>query len=276
MSRLVRFAPVAAVAAIVAIPLLAATPASAAPATGLVRIAVLSPNAGPLNVSVDGHSALNSAPFTTVAPYRALSAGTHTITVSPNGSSTPATTSTFTVGAAKNYSAFVIGAADALSVSVIPDLVTTPAKGTATVRLLHAAPGVPAVDVNDLETKARLFTDIAYDRPSGYTSVPGGSYDITMAKAGTAQVLWTVRGVAVKAGSAYTLAAVGGAGRALQVLPLVDATGDASAPTGGIDTGFGGGLHSAGTAAAIVEVAALGGLALLCAAGGAAAWRRAA
>jgi hypothetical protein len=275
MSLLRRFAPLV-VLTLAAAPLLAATPASAAPAVGLLRIAVLSPNAGPLNVTLDGKSALSAAPFTTVAPYRSVTAGTHTIVVTTPGSATPDTTETFTVPAGQDYSAFVLGTASALTVSVIHDLVTTPAKGTATVRLLHAAPGVPAVDVNDLETHARLFTDIAYDRPSGYQSVPGGSYDITMAKAGTAQVLWTVRGVAVKAGSAYTLAAVGGAGRALQVLPLVDASGDANAPNGGIDTGLGGGLHNQGLTTAVLEVGALGSLALLCAAGAAVAWRRAA
>ena len=255
-----------------ALPVVAASPAAAAPATGLLRVAVLSPNAGPLGVALDGKPVVENAPFTTVAPYGRVAAGAHTLTVTSG--STIATTKTFTVAAGKDFSAFVLGPANALTVSVFDDLVTTPAKGAATVRLLHAAPGVPAVDVDTAASKARLFSNVAYNVPTAYQPVPGGTYDITMARAGTTQVLWTVRGVAVKAGSAYTLAAVGGAGRTLQVLPLVDATGTGAVPTGGIDTGYGGGVHGNGAAAMTTAVAGLWVLAAACAAGALAAWRR--
>jgi hypothetical protein len=44
----------------------------------------------------------------------------------------------------------------------------------------------------------------------------------------------------VKAGTVYSVAAIGGAGKDARLLPIVDATGTGRAPHGGIATGAGG------------------------------------
>jgi hypothetical protein len=75
----------------------------------------------------------------------------------------------------------------------------------------------------------------------------------------------------VKAGTIYSVAAVGGAGKDVELLPIVDATGTGQAPHGGIATGAGGtapgatvpGLRLVLAGAAVLAVAGLGGGVLL-------------
>lgn len=247
MNRSLQWVCVTVLAVVALIPATAGAASAAPAATGLLRIAQLSPNSAPVDVYLDGARVLTAAPFTTVAPYRYVDAGSHTVVVRAQNSTAASATlasSTFDVSAGQDRTAFVLGLTGALKISVFTDQPRTPPSGQSAVRLLHAAPDVPAVDVNEQSTAARLFSNVAYDAPTDYANVAGGSYNITMARANTDQILFVVHGVAVKAGSAYTLAAVGGAGRALQVLPLVDATASGQAPVGGVQTGFGGGLHA--------------------------------
>jgi hypothetical protein len=252
MKRLVHTACLAAAIAVAVLPALAGTASAAPAATGLLRIAQLSPNSSPVDIYLDGTRVVAAAPFTTVAPYRSVAAGSHTLDVkAANGTATLAT-DTFTVASGQDRTALVLGLSGALLVNVITDQLITPPSGQAAVRLLHAAPDVPAVDVNEATTSTRLFSNVAYNAPTAYADIAGGSYSITMAQANTTQVLFVVHGVAVKAGSAYTLAAVGGAGHALQVLPLVDANSSGKAPVGGVQTGLGGTAGGGGMLAPIV------------------------
>ena len=70
MKRLVHAACLAAAIAVATLPALAGTASAAPAATGLLRIAQLSPNSAPVDIYLDGTRVLTAAPFTTVAPYR--------------------------------------------------------------------------------------------------------------------------------------------------------------------------------------------------------------
>ena len=75
----------------------------------------------------------------------------------------------------------------------------------------------------------------------------------------------------VKAGTIYSVAAVGGAGKDAELLPIVDATGMGQMPGGGVATGAGGtapattvpGLSLVLAGAAVLAMAGLGASVLL-------------
>ena len=72
-----------------------------------------------------------------------------------------------------------------------------------------------------------------------YAEVDAAAYPIQVKAAGSDDVLLEAS-LPVKAGTIYSVAAVGGAGKDVELLPIVDATGTGQAPHGGIATGAGG------------------------------------
>ncbi len=80
--------------------------------------------------------------------------------------------------------------------------------GTAKVRVVHASPDAPAVDVIVNGNKA--LTNVPFFAASDYLDLPAGSYDIQVVPAGaTSPVVIDAKGVRVEAGKAYTIAATG-------------------------------------------------------------------
>lgn len=234
-------------------------PAGAAAPTALLRVAHLSPDAPPLEVRVDGHR-LNSVSFTGVSAYATVPAGSHSISLR-GGAVNLSTTTSLSAGSAHTVAA--MGRATTPQAKVFTDRLSAPPSGDANVRVVHAAPGVPAADVV-AQTGAVLFRDISFAEDPGYRSVPGGSYSVTMRRAGTNDILLAVRGIAVQPGTVYSIWAVGGGGRALQLVRSRDAAGMGTAPAGGVTTGYGG---TAPGRPAPVGPGLLGGLVLIAAGG---------
>lgn len=90
--------------------------------------------------------------------------------------------------------------------------------GTAQIRVVHAAPGVPAVDIYVDGQKA--LTNVAFFSASQYLAVPAGSRLVQVTQTG--QPLNTAvisQQLPVEAGKAYTVAATG-QGQASRRLPL--------------------------------------------------------
>jgi hypothetical protein len=124
----------------------------------------------------------------------------------------------------------------------------------ATLRVVHASPNAPAVDVFVDEVGDNLFTGLAYGDTSDYSSVPAGTYTVEVRVAGTEDAAWTGE-LTVDGGSQYTVVAAGLVGgdpdEAFRVLPLEEgfaevATDDAvvrlvhaspNAPTVDLDVG---------------------------------------
>lgn len=90
-----------------------------------------------------------------------------------------------------------------------------------------------------------------------------GSYDVGVMPAGGGDMLLSAT-VDVAAGSVYTVAAVGGAGEDVRLLPIVDAAGMGEMPSGGVATGGGGaaGVSGAASSAPVLGIAAGIGLLL--------------
>lgn len=101
----------------------------------------------------------------------------------------------------------VLGAATAVLLSIAGPVAAAPAP--AMVRVLHASPDAPAVDVyvNDAKVGAPL-AGLKFGDLSSYVSLPAGTYNIKVCAAADAMVCPIVaNGVALAAGTHYTIAA---------------------------------------------------------------------
>ncbi|MCS6839540.1 MAG: DUF4397 domain-containing protein [Roseiflexus sp.] len=124
----------------------------------------------------------------------------------------------------KSWILFLLGALLALAIAPAAFAQT----GTAKVRVVHASPDAPAVDVIVNGNKA--LTNVPFFTASAYLDLPAGSYDIQVVPTGaTSPVVIDAKGVKIEAGKAYTIAATG---KLAEIKPtiLID---DLSAPATG-------------------------------------------
>jgi hypothetical protein len=204
-----------------------------------------------LVVEIDGRPLLREPiGYGTISDYQVVEPGSATVTfrsaLEPAGSP-PLATTEVDVEAGNAYSVVVAGTADQRQAKAFRDELTAPAEGSGRVRLVHLAPGVPAVDAR-VRDGIRLFEDAVFGDATSYVDVPAGVYDLEMLRAGTDQVLLAVRGVTVEAGSVYTMVGTGGGDQPVEVQAFVDAAGAAAMPRGGVAAGFGGAAGEGGAA----------------------------
>lgn len=124
----------------------------------------------------------------------------------------------------KSWILFLLGAL--LALAIAPAAFAQ--SGTAKVRVVHASPDAPAVDV--IVNGNRALTNVPFFAASAYLDLPAGSYDIQVVPAGaTSPVVIDAKGVRIEAGKAYTIAATG---KLAEIKPtiLID---DLSAPAAG-------------------------------------------
>jgi hypothetical protein len=248
--------------------------ASAATGDAMVRVAHLSPDAPSVDVYVNGAKTLSGVSYKTVSKYLSVPPGQYRFEVRPAGAdaaSKAVVDASDTLAAGKAVTVAAVGALANIKGQVYNDDISAPASGKAKVRVVHAAPEVPAVDVA-VAGGPTLFSGATFPQATPYAEVAGGSYNLEVRAAGTQNAL--LKGTqAVQAGSVYTVAAIGGAGKPVELLPIVDAAGMAAMPGGGVATG-GGGTADQGADAGSEVALVLGGSAALALAGAAAAQRR--
>ena len=86
---------------------------------------------------------------------------------------------------------------------------TSLAAGTANVRVLHASPDAPAVDVYLDDKIVDALTDVPFGVISDYLKVPAGDHNVKVYATGTTSSPVIDAAVTVAAGKAYTVAASG-------------------------------------------------------------------
>jgi Domain of unknown function (DUF4397) len=257
-------------ASLFALPVAAGAQGSASAA--LVRVAHFSPDAPAVDVYVNDDRVLSGVEYKTVSKYLELPAGSYDLAVRPAGaaaSSDPVIEATAEVEAGNAYTVAAVGALADITAEIFSDDLSAPASGKAKVRVIHAAPEVPAVDVA-VEGGPTLFEGVEFPSATDYAEVDAGTYPVQVKAAGGDDVLLEAS-LPVKAGTVYSVAAVGGAGKDAELLPIVDATGTGQAPHGGIATGAGGtapgtaipGLSLVLAGAAVLALAGLGASVLL-------------
>jgi hypothetical protein len=188
-----------------------------------------SPDAPAVDVYIDGAKALGDLAFGATSGWVAVPAGEHQVQVTAAG----AELETAVIDAAvtlEEGAAYEV-AATGLLAEIEPQVnqVNLSAIGSedepmARVRVVHASPDAPAVDVA-VKGGDVLIEDLAFPGASDYLSVPAASYDLEVRPTGTTDVALDLPGVELEAGMVYTIYAIGQtADDTLTVLPVVATT----------------------------------------------------
>jgi hypothetical protein len=201
--------------------LLAAPAAFAQSGTAKVRVVHASPDAPAVDVIVNGQRALTNVPFFTASPYLDLPAGSYDIQVVPTGATEPVVIDArgVTIEGGKAYTIAATGLLADIEATVYADNLAAPAAGKAHVRVIHASPDAPAVDIR-VKGGPALLSNLAFPNASDYTPVDAGTYDLEVTPAGDTTVVLPINGVALEAGRIYDVFAVGQLAN-LRVEPVV-------------------------------------------------------
>ena len=227
--------------------LCAALPLGSAQAadTGLLRLAHLSPDTPPVDVYVDSVSspgAGQSFPgvgYGTVSDYQQVPPGSYAISMRQAGAdpnSPPVLSTTVEVGVGQARTVAGVGPFADLGLEVLEDDLTTPATGSARVRVVAAAASAEQLAVA-LADGSSVATGLAFSETSDYVEVPAGATTLQVTPAGGQPVSLPVD---VAGGSVYSVLVLDSPNGGLSVRPTLDAAGAAAVPTGGVEAGAGG------------------------------------
>ncbi|HEX8924858.1 MAG TPA: DUF4397 domain-containing protein [Terriglobales bacterium] len=197
--------------------------------TARLRVVHASPDAPSVDVFVNGSSVLQNVAYETASSYLKVKAGTDKIEVKPTGSNTAVISASPDLMSKKDYTVLAVNYVSSIEPLLLTDDNTPPASGNVKVRIVHAAPSAPAVDVYvtapgaDLLTATPVLTNVSFKGISSYLSVPAGSYEVRVTVAGTKTVAIDSGSVSLAAGQIRTAVALdapgGGAPFSAIVLP---------------------------------------------------------
>ena len=203
---------------------------SAQTATAQVRVAHLSPNTPAVDIWLDGKvvDGLRNVPFKTVSGYLSIPVGKRDIAVYVAGTTTnPAIDVKGLALEEKAYTVAAIGTlggagAQALRPAVFVDDLTSKS-GKARVRVIHASPDAPAVDVA-VQGGAVVVPNLVYPNATGYLDLDAGVYPLEIRAAGMMAAVFKFSTPALEAGKVYTVFAIGRLGTTGEfgVLPVAD------------------------------------------------------
>jgi Domain of unknown function (DUF4397) len=233
----------AVVVALASFALVPSTPVSAAVThvvgDALVRVAHFSPDTAGVDVWVDGKRVLQNVSYDTVSDYVNLPAGTHQFALRPFGASAtskPVLSATAALSPNVAYTIAGVGLNKDLRGQIFQDNLGAPPAGSAKIRVIDAAVG--AAPINVVLPGGATFDKVGFAAASAYEAVAPSTYGVHIAGGGNASL--NVPSVVVAAGIIYSFAVIGGAGKPLQLVPVVDARGPAVDPVGPAGTGGGG------------------------------------
>ncbi|ATC96623.1 DUF4397 domain-containing protein [Pseudoalteromonas tunicata] len=176
-----------------------------------------------VNLVVDDTiTALTDVPFKAVSDYLPLSPTSHNFKVEPSAAvGTYVVDADVTLDKSVHYSVFVAGQlADNSQASWpvvdMPRRVATEAK----VRIFHAAPNAPQVDLyvtsdNDISDDTAAFSNVPFKAETGYVSLKPGTYYVTATVAGTKDAAIGPVMLTFEGGKIYSAAAVESVGGGL-------------------------------------------------------------
>ncbi len=201
-------------------------PAASAQTENRVRVMHASPDAPNVDIFVNGQAVLTDVPFFAYSDYLSLPDGTYQVAIAPAGAGTDAAVfvgdlavaggQTLTVAAMNFVSNFEVYAYEE-DVSPVP-------AGQARVRIIHASPNAPAVDIKLAGTDVVAVAGAAFT-DAAILEVDAGSYQFDISPAGSASVVFTTPGLTFESGWSYTLVATGDLNENFWVQSRVDSTG---------------------------------------------------
>lgn len=184
------------------------TVAQEAPAQ--VRVMHASPDAPAVDVFVDGTLILQNVPFFALSGALSVPGGVYRIQVAPAGAGPGAAVidATVQLDGGKAYTVAAVNRVARIEPLLLEDITEVPPAGQARVRILHAAPDAPAVDIKLADTDAVVLANVPF-KAAAYLDVPAGSYTFDITPAGSSTVVFTTPPMRFEAGWTYTLVASG-------------------------------------------------------------------
>jgi hypothetical protein len=173
-----------------------------------LRVMHASPDAPNVDVLVDGSVVLANVPYPAASPYLPLPAGTYNVKVNAAGTTTTVIDADLAVAGSKAYTAIATGFLASIEPLVLADDLAPPPAGQAKIRVVHASPDAPNVDVyaND----AKILSNVPFRAASDYLKVPAGAYRVDV-RIANSNVVALSADVNLAAGKIYTAVATGSA-----------------------------------------------------------------
>lgn len=166
------------------------------------------PGTGNINAFVDGTVALANIPFQGASSYGIEPSGTHTVTIETTAQPGAVIASTQPpFSPATDTSIVVTGTPGATSAVALNDNNLPGSAGRARVRFANVSPNVGPVDV--YVNFAPKVANLATNAGSAYIELVEDTYVVNFDLAGTTTVVLNLPGIALTAGSTYTLYLVG-------------------------------------------------------------------
>lgn len=148
-----------------------------------VRAAHLSPDAPNVDVLVDGNAVLTDVPFKAVSGYLLLNSGEYQIDVNVTGTANTVLSATPDLEPGDVFTLAAVNFVASLEALLISDDLSAPETGNAHVRVVHASPDAPNVDV--YVDGAEVLTDVPFKAVSDYLPVAAGDRNLQVNATGT-------------------------------------------------------------------------------------------
>jgi len=165
-----------------------------------VRVVNVSPDAGGLDVAVDGKTVVTDVAFAGISPansYLTVTAGNHTVEFRDTGTTTDRINSNIAFASKKEYTLLAVGKVnlpppDPPPPSTIAALLKTddnsaPTSGNIKLRVIHASEDGPAhIDIfvvapgTDITDATPTIASLAYQQASDYQNLAAGTYEVIM------------------------------------------------------------------------------------------------
>jgi hypothetical protein len=191
-----------------------------------VRVVHASPDAPAVDIYVDGQIALTGIPFGEYTDYVDLPGGQRTFSVFVAGTNTRVADVSPFLTPGLDYTVVAMGFAGggktpAFRLMLLVDANAEPLEGFAKVRVIHAAPSAPAVDIYwtkpfvALRGQLPVLTSVPFGAASNYLTVPTGKaaqYQARVAVGGTQTVAINSGRLVLNSQEVRTIIAVDNAG----------------------------------------------------------------
>ncbi|KMK93530.1 DUF4397 domain-containing protein [Rossellomorea marisflavi] len=169
------------------------------------------PDAGEVDVYVNGHRVLRKLAFKDVSDYLTLPGGKYHIDVYPTGTSTETIISKkVKVDPGKAYTLAAAGTTKKLQLLPYVDEPGVPA-GETKVKFIHLSPDAPAVDIA-VKGRDVIFPNVSFKQATEYLGLTPMTVDLEVRPAGSKDVVLSIPDVKFEANQAYTIIAAGFAG----------------------------------------------------------------
>lgn len=202
-------------------------------AKAYVRVVHASPDAPAVDVTLDGAAVVSGAAFKAATGFATTTAGARAIKVNVAGSATTVLSANPTLTKDRYYTVFAANKVSSLEPLVVEEDGVAPTAGNIKLRVVHAAPSAPNVDVYVTAPGAALGTatlsNVAFKGVSDALQVPAGDYRVRVTPTGSSTVVYDSGTLSLAAGANLVAAAVD-ASTGNSPVSLLVLTRDAAAP----------------------------------------------